>query len=333
MATPMSPQPSTELAEPSPAAFESGDLGTRIRRLAVAGRVAFFPASVVPVLVGSAWGYRVAGHFDWLVFALAMFATVCVHLAANVLNDVGDEICGTDRINEERIFPYTGGSRVIQNGVMSQRGMTVYGIALLGASVLPGAALLLLRGPLVLAFGIAGVLLGVLYSLPRVQLVGRGVGEAVIALAFGVIPVTGSAWLQSGRLDWAALLISIPVGMWVADILLMNEVPDGRADAQAGKRTLVVRCGLGGTRWIYFGLQLLAAFCVLLAGFTGLLPWWIAILAVLLVPGAWRAAQGIRVDADRAVLTRSIQITLQLHTAGGALLILAALLARLLQPI
>jgi 1,4-dihydroxy-2-naphthoate polyprenyltransferase len=330
MAAPVSPQQSAGLAEPSPSAFAAGGLGTGIKRLALASRIGFFPASVVPVLVGSAWGWRVAGHFDWLVFALGMVATVCVHLAANVLNDVGDEVSGTDRINEERIFPYTGGSRFIQNGVMSLSGMTIYGIALLLVSVAPGVALLLLRGPLVLAFGLAGVLLGVLYSLPRVQLAGRGVGEAVIAIAFGVIPVTGSAWLQSGRLDWAALLISLPVGLWVADILLMNEVPDGRADAQVGKRTLVVRCGVGGTRWIYFGLQLIAAGAVLLAGLLGLVPWWIAVLAVLLVPGAWRAAQGIRADADRATLTRSIQITLQLHSAGGALLITAALLGRLL---
>jgi len=329
----MTPQHSTSLDEPTPSDFESAGLGTRIKRLALAARIAFFPASVVPVLVGSAWGYRVTGHFDGLVFVLALLATVCVHLAANVLNDVGDEISGTDRINDERIFPYTGGSRVIQNGVMSVREMTQYGIALLVASVLPGLALVVLRGPVVLLFGIAGALLGVLYTLPRVQLAGRGVGEAVIAIACGVLPVTGSAWLQSGRLDWAALLVSIPVGLWVADILLMNEVPDGKADAQVGKRTLVVRLGTEGTRWLYFGVQLTAALAVLLAGVLRLVPWWIAVLALLLLPGAWNAAQGIRASADRATLKRSIELTLRLHTAGGALLIVAALLGGLFFPV
>jgi 1,4-dihydroxy-2-naphthoate octaprenyltransferase len=301
-----------------------------LKRLALASRIAFFPASVVPVLVGSAWGYRVAGHLDWVVAALALVATLCVHLGANVLNDVGDEICGTDRINDERIFPYTGGSRFIQNGVMSLPEMTRYGIVLLGASVIPGIALVVLRGPTVLLFGVVGVLLGVLYSLPRVQLVGRGMGEAVIAVAFGVLPVSGAAWLQSGRLDWAALLISLPVGLWVADILLMNEVPDARADAQVGKRTLVVRFGTAGTRRIYFGVQLTAVCAVLLAGFLRLVPWWIAVLALLILPGAWSAARGIREGADRATLTRSIELTLRLHTAGGALLVVAAVLGKLL---
>jgi 1,4-dihydroxy-2-naphthoate octaprenyltransferase len=246
---------------------------------------------------------------------------------------VGDEISGTDRINDDRIFPYTGGSRFIQNGVMSLPEMTRYGIALLGAAVLPGIALVVLRGPAVLLFGIVGVLLGVLYSLPRVQLVGRGMGEVTIAVAFGVLPVSGAAWLQSGRLNWAAVLLSVPVGLWVADILLMNEVPDARADAQVGKRTLVVRLGAAGTRRLYFGVQLTAVCAVLLAGFLSLVPWWIAVLALLMLPGAWSAVHRIREGADRATLTRSIELTLRLHTAGGVLLIVAAVLGKLLYPI
>jgi 1,4-dihydroxy-2-naphthoate polyprenyltransferase len=280
--------------------------------------------------VGSAWGYRVAGHFDWLVFCLALLSTLCVHLAANVLNDVGDEISGTDRINDNRIFPYTGGSRFIQNGIMSVHEMTVWGVMLLAIAALPGVALIALRGPAVLLFGIAGVLLGILYSLPRVQLSAQGIGEAVIAVAFGVLPVTGAAWLQSARLDWAAVLISVPVSMWVAAILLMNEVPDRHADGRVGKRTLAVRLGADGTRRLYFGLQLTACVALVLAGTLGMVPWWIAILVLLLLPWAWQATQGIRESADRATLTRSIELTLRLHTLGVVLLVAAVLLGRLL---
>jgi len=326
----MSPRESAGLPEPSASAFASGTFIVRLQRLLLATRPAFFPASVAPVLVGSAWGYRVAGHFDWLVFGLALVSTVLVHLAANVLNDVGDEISGTDRINDERIFPYTGGSRFIQNGIMTVREMAVWGVALLALAALPGLVLLELRGPAVMLFGIVGVLLGILYSLPRVQLVAHGVGEAVIAVAFGVLPVTGAAWLQSARLDWPAVLISIPVSLWVAAILLMNEVPDRDADAQVGKRTLAVRFGADGTRRLYFGLQLVACLAFVLAGILSLLPWWMGIAALLLLPPAWQAAQGIRESADRATLTRSIELTLRLHTGGVVLLVIAVILGKLL---
>jgi len=90
----------------------------------------------------------------------------------------------------------------------------------------------------------------VFYSLPSVQLVARGVGEACIAVAFGLLPVCGAAWLQSGVIDWRACWS--PSGRPVVTlILLINEVPDRKADAAAGKRTLVVRLGVAGARRLY----------------------------------------------------------------------------------
>ena len=78
------------VADPVPADFE-GDGPQAIRRLFHATRPKFYPASVLPVLAGSAWGFQIAGTFDILAFVLALLATVCVHAGANVLNDVGDE--------------------------------------------------------------------------------------------------------------------------------------------------------------------------------------------------------------------------------------------------
>jgi 1,4-dihydroxy-2-naphthoate octaprenyltransferase len=92
---------------PSPEQF-AGDTPAQVsKRLFNAMRPKFFPASVLPVLAGSAWGFMIAGHFDLPVFLLALLATVCVHFGANVINDVGDESGGTDRQNEDRIYPYT----------------------------------------------------------------------------------------------------------------------------------------------------------------------------------------------------------------------------------
>ena len=109
----------TRVADPSPAEFAGDSIGQTAKRLFNATRPKFFPASALPVLAGSAWGFYSAGKFDALIFALALFATVCVHAACNVLNDVGDESGGTDKRNEDRIYPYTGGSRFIQTGIMS----------------------------------------------------------------------------------------------------------------------------------------------------------------------------------------------------------------------
>ncbi len=327
----MNAQKTLTPTEPDLSAFAGDGLGPRLRRLFHATRPKFFPASVLPVLVGTTWGAVTVGQFDWLVFLLALFATVCVHAAANVLNDVGDEISGTDRINTERIFPYTGGSRFIQNGILSLREMTLWGATLIATACLLGVLLVALRGPVVLAFGIAGVALATLYSLPAVHLAARGVGEASVAIAFGVLPVTGAAWLQSGVVDGASVLFSVPVSLWVAAILLINEVPDLNADAAAGKRTLVVRMGRRGAGWLYGVLQVVALGVCLALGWLGQLWWGAGLAALLLLPLALRATRGILDPAqDRQLLTRAIESTLAIHTLGGILLIVGALLTALI---
>ncbi len=281
-------------------------------------RPKFFPASVLPVLAGSAWGFMVAGQFDLSAFVLALLATVCVHAGANVLNDVGDDAGGTDRQNEDRIYPYTGGSRFIQAGIMSASGMARLGVSLLAVAAIAGLILLLSKGAMVLWFGIAGLLLAVSYSLGPVRLASVGLGELSVGIAFGVLPVTGAAWLQSGSLGVDVLLFSIPVSAWVTAILLINEVPDIAADGATGKRTLPVRFDLGGTSVIYLSLHLLGVAALVGLALRGGFPAWSLIVPVLLLALAWQAARAIRAGiADRPAMTRAIEMTLGIHTIGS----------------
>lgn len=313
----MSPD-SLEVSGPSTKDFRGSTLRQNARRFFHATRPKFFPASVLPVVAGSAWGFYVAREFDAVIFLLALFATVCVHAGANVLNDVGDELGGTDRDNEDRIYPYTGGSRFIQNDIMSLSSMAQLGISLLALAAVAGLILLFMRGWMVLGFGIAGVLLAVLYSLGPVRLASVGIGELAVGIAFGVLPVCGAAWLQSGVIDSTLILFSIPISVWVASILLINEVPDMRPDRDNGKRTLPVRFGLSGTAILYFSIQSVAPAAVVALVALGQLP----IVAVLVPIGLMflvaRASSAIRHGiADRKAMTAAIESTLAIHTIGS----------------
>jgi 1,4-dihydroxy-2-naphthoate octaprenyltransferase len=138
-----------------------------------------------------------------------------------------------------------------------------------------------------------------------------------VGVGFGVLPVTGAAWLQSGALEWGGLLLSLPVALWVANILLVNEIPDIAADGATGKRTLVVRLGPEGTRSLYVSLGTLAALCILAAVAEGLVPLAAAAAAPLLFLAAFGVARGMGPTADpRLALTRSIKVTLATHAAG-----------------
>jgi len=304
--------------DPSPAEF-AGELGPRVaKRLFHATRPKFFPASVLPVFAGTAWGVHASGQFDVMSFALALLATVCVHAGANVINDVGDESGGTDRQNDERIYPYTGGSRFIQTGIMEATGMARLGISLLAIAAIAGMILLMMKGPMILAFGLAGVALAVIYSVGPVRLSSLGLGELAVAVAFGVIPVVGAAWLQSDTISSAGVLFSVPISAWVAAILLINEVPDIKADGATGKRTLPVRLGCGGTANLYIVIHLIAVAAVVWMSLTGQLPIIAALVPAVLLLLALKSAGAVRRGIeDRNGMTKAIESTLAIHTLGS----------------
>ena len=312
-------QPSSALAGPGMAAAA--------RRAFLATRPPFLIASLMPVLIGAAWAGSTFHRFNGLLFGLALAATVLAHAAANVFNDVGDDVIGADSGNTGRIYPYTGGSRFIQAGLLSRSQMTRLAVALAAAALTLGAVLAVLRGPGVILLGIAGLGLGLLYSLPGAQLSARGIGEAAVAIGFGVLPVLGTVWLLTGFIDPGALIICVPVSAWAAAILIINEVPDIEADRRAHKRTLVVRWGAGGARWIYSCLTLAALAASGAAIAVHALPLWYLVAALALASLGFWAARGISIEAaGRPRLKRSIELTLAIHALGCVSMIAAILI-------
>ncbi len=321
------PSESARPLNPAPEEFAGGSFGRFLKRGFHATRPKFFPASVLPVVVGTAWGAYVSASFDLYVFVLALVATVCLHAASNVLNDVGDDAIGTDGRNQQRIYPYTGGSRFIQTGILSPRSMARIGMTLIVVASIVGILLLVERGPMVIAFGITGILLGVLYSLGPVKLASIGLGEAAVAVAFGV-PVVGAAWLQGAPIDASLVLFAVPVGLWVENILLINEVPDMEADGASGKRTFPVRFGLDATANLYIAANVVAAASVVLLAAGDKLPLLAPVVPVGLLLLAFKASRGIRGGmADRTGMTQSIETTLAIQTIGSLWLAGCALYA------
>jgi 1,4-dihydroxy-2-naphthoate octaprenyltransferase len=293
------------------------------RTLFLATRPMFLPAALVPVLVGTSWGVRRIQDLDSLAFGLAAAAMALLHAGANVLNDVGDELNGADRLNQDRITPFTGGSRFIQDGLLSTKAMAAWGVVLLLCSASLGAVLSLNKGEWVLIFGLVGGVLALAYSLPPFSLVSRGLGEAAVAIGFG-LPVAACFWLQSGGIGLEAVLCSAIVGAWTAAILIVNEVPDRAADAQAGKRTLVVRLGGQGAPSLYLSVQAVASALMLALGWLTQLPPWAVVPPLLFMLAALAAAP--LMAGGRTGQLAAIRITLAIHLLGGLSLAGAAFL-------
>ena len=97
-----------------------------------------------------------------------------------------------------------------------------------------------------LVIGVVGFIVSLGYTAPPLKFVYRGLGEIAVALGFGPLMLLGAYVVQTGgALAWEPFVASIPVALLVALILYVNEIPDRRGDAQAGKRTLPVRFSRG----------------------------------------------------------------------------------------
>lgn len=257
------------------AADRPGDFSLLRRRLGVWKEVVRWPsltASGASVAVGVASAFAVTGAVRWGWAILTALAAVSLQACTNVKNDLDDALSGADDLNRTPVLGFTGGSRVLQRGLATRGELLVAMLAFGTASAAIGIHFAVSGRPLVLLFGLAGVVVGFVYTGPPVRLANRGLGELAVALAFGVGIVCGSAYVQAGTVPWLAVAASVPVSILVALILFINGFQDAPSDAQVGKRTAVVRLGLGRASRVYPVLAATAALALLGFVAAGALP-------------------------------------------------------------
>jgi 1,4-dihydroxy-2-naphthoate octaprenyltransferase len=199
-----------------------------------------------------------------------LFAVVA-HAGANVINDYYDARNGSDAANTDRVFPFTGGSRFIQNGVFTPQATAAFGYRLLLAVIPAGLWLAVVSDARLIAIGLAGLLVGWGYSAPPLRLQSRGLGEFGITAGWLLI-VIGTDFVQ--RRGFACFPVAAGLGyaLMVANVLYINQFPDVSADGLAGKRTAVVRLGVRHARWGYVLIAALAHLGLLAWVLAGVLP-------------------------------------------------------------
>jgi 1,4-dihydroxy-2-naphthoate octaprenyltransferase len=227
-------------------------------------RLPFITGSVIPVILGTAIA-AAAGVFNPLFFALAMVGGATLHIGANVLNDYFDHKSGTDDLNTEFVSPFTGGSRVIQLGLLTPIEVLLGGFSFLIVGSAIGLFFTWSTGWPVLALMLVGVASAVFYTAPPLNLVSRGIGEMFIGLNFGYLMTFGAYYVQTGSIGLEPFVAATPVALLIAAVLYINEFPDYPADRTAGKWNLVVRLGRNRAAVGYAGLMI-ATYASILAG-------------------------------------------------------------------
>jgi 1,4-dihydroxy-2-naphthoate octaprenyltransferase len=253
-----------------------------------ATRARTLPVMLAPVLIGSVLAWQEGTPFHWGLFALALAGSLAAHLGANVVNDVFDFGEGADQAAQQ-IMPegktIATGSQALLSGQLSLRAYRGLAIALFAFALLCGIGLSFFR-PWALAFGVVGFCLAFFYVAPPLRLayLGRGLGELDILIAFGILPLVGSYYIQTGYVTLNALLASLPIGLYTTTVLYFHHFLHWRADVKVNKVTPVVALGEARARIAGAVLLVLIALTVLLDVLFAVFPWYSAIAVLTIIP-------------------------------------------------
>ncbi len=301
-----------------------------VKRFLELARAPFFTAIIMPGVFGALLAWRATGQLDGLRLVLVLVGLVAAHAGANLANDYYDFRLGADRNNPYR-NRFSGGSPHLVEGRERPGVFLAMSAGSFFVALASGVALSWMVdrgvGP-VIWLAVAGFLCGFFYTASPLKLVYRGLGEALIFLAFGVLPVLGSWYVQTRALSMPPVLASLPLALLITNILWINEFPDCASDTAAGKRHLVSRLGPSLSRFLYEGMAAAAFLLIAALSFTPLIGTW-GLLGLGGLPLALAASVSLhRNYLDPPALVKAQGLTIGAHTVTGILLCAGLVLGR-----
>lgn len=308
------------------------DLKAKARAWKEAVRPLSLTASLIPLLLGGAIAFSAMHSLNVFLFVLTLIGGVMIQAGTNMINDWKD--ADRDNENVEGIRPFTGGSRMIQLGLVSRSDMGFFGLLLCGISFLIGAYLVSISGWGLIPLIFYGLIAGLFYTSEKGKFsfinLAPGLAEFLIATTFGVMMTMGAFYVQTGYYSWRPFLISLPVAIFISNVLLINQFQDASSDAKSEKNTLVVRLGKRKAKNILIGCFIAAYVIIALLPLLGFAPYtfYVAFLSVPFAVQAIRYAQK-NYDKTSADLIPSNAHTAIAHLFTGLLLVFAFLLTGL----
>ncbi len=285
---------------------------TSIKSLAGPLRVPFLLLNPSCVFMGAGVAYWKTGAVDTLQAAFVLAGAVLAHIGVNSLNEYHDFRNGLDaRTNRT---PFSGGSGTLQARPDLAWWALSAGIGSAAAVAAIGIYFLVLRGPLMLLPGLAGLAVVVAYTplltrTPLFCLVAPGLG-------FGTCMVTGTEFALTGSYSLTGVFASLVPFFLVIDLLLLNQFPDVEADRVSGREHLIIVYGRK-TGAVVYALFLAGCYVSIAAGvLAGYLPA-PALLGLATLPLAAAAARGalkFNADIPRLIPFMGMNVVLNLLT-------------------
>ncbi|VAW49934.1 FIG00784479: hypothetical protein [hydrothermal vent metagenome] len=230
-----------------------------IKTLLLTSRPPFLLLSLSIVLLGTAIALYQGAQWSIGLFVLITVGAVLSHAAVNMLNEYQDFQSGLDAITDKT--PFSGGSGALPSHPAAAPYVLNMVKVILFLLVLLGGYFVALKGWQILPLGLLGVLLIVTYTsnitrLPWICLIAPG-------LAFGPVMVLGVYFVWTGSFSWLAACLSLIPFFLVNNLLLLNQVPDLKADQVVGRFNILMKHSVK-TGFQLFTLFILLAYAMLL---------------------------------------------------------------------
>lgn len=261
-----------------------------MQRWLKAARIEVQAASLLPAVLGGVYGYYETGRFHLLYFVMTLIGVAFIHVGANLINEYYDHLSGTDALNETFLPGFSGGSRVIEDKLLSATAIKKGANICFSIGALFGLILSYYVGWPVLVIGVIGVTTSILYVSPKFNLTNKGFGELVVGIDFGVFIVMGAYFVQTQQFSWGAFIVSLPMALVVSSILMVNQIPDYTSDRLTGKITSAVRFGRDKSAKTLIGFLVLTLSIVMGSAAFGILPLE-SLLVLLVAPIVWKTAR------------------------------------------
>lgn len=305
------------------------DLRAKARAWKEAVRPLSLTASLVPIMLGGALALAQLGTIHWFYFFLTLLGGVLIQAGTNMINDWKD--AERDEENRLGIRPFTGGSRMIQLGLISRADMGFFGILLSIIAALIGIFLIFVSGYGILPLIVYGILAGFFYTGGKGKFsfinMAPGIAELLIATTYGVFMTMGAFYVLAGYYSLQVVLVSLPVAFFISNVLLINQFPDAESDAKSEKKTLVVRLGKRGAKNVLIVSFVLGYGIIAALPLMGYAPYtlYVAFLSLPFAGQAIRYAQQYY-DKNPTDLVPSNAHTAINHLFNGLLLVVAFLI-------
>ncbi len=217
----------------------------------LAARPKTLSGAAVPVMIGVTLAYidakaYVDDVFSWVAAALCLFFAFVMQIDANFINDFFDFANGTDDV-ETRLGP----RRACAMGWVKLDSMKKAIAATTCLACLIGLPLVYWGGLEMILVGVVCILFCFLYTTHFSYM---GLGDVLVLLFFGIVPVCITYYVQLHVITWQVFLASVACGLVIDALLLVNNFRDRDTDREAGKNTIVVRLGAKAALQLYLGV-------------------------------------------------------------------------------